>query len=80
VHISFTPDALDEVAAFAEEVNRESENIGARRLYTIMEKILTDLSFDAPDKMGESIAIDREYVRERLADVRINADISRYIL
>ena len=80
VNISFTPDALDEVAAFAEEVNRESENIGARRLYTIMEKILTDLSFDAPEKMGESIAIDREYVRKRLADVRVNADISRYIL
>ncbi|MDL2209937.1 ATP-dependent protease ATPase subunit HslU [Desulfovibrio sp. OttesenSCG-928-O18] len=80
VAITFTPDALDEVAAFAEEVNRESENIGARRLYTIMEKILTDLSFDAPEKMGESIAIDREYVRERLADVRVNSDMTRYIL
>lgn len=80
VTISFTPDALDEVAAFAEEVNRESENIGARRLYTIMEKILTDLSFDAPEKMGESIAIDRGYVRERLADVRVNTDLTRYIL
>ncbi|MCC8194615.1 MAG: ATP-dependent protease ATPase subunit HslU [Deltaproteobacteria bacterium] len=80
VTITFTPDALDEVAAFAEEVNRESENIGARRLYTIMEKILTDLSFDAPEKMGESITIDREYVRERLADVRVNTDVTRYIL
>ncbi len=80
VTISFTPEALDEVAGFAEEVNRESENIGARRLYTIMEKILTDLSFDAPEKMGESISIDREYVREHLADVRVNTDVSRYIL
>lgn len=80
VQISFTPDALDEVAAFAEEINRESENIGARRLYTIMEKILTDLSFDAPEKNGESVIIDREYVRERLEDVRVNADVSRYIL
>lgn len=80
VNISFTPDALDEVAAFAEEVNRETENIGARRLYTIMEKILTDLSFDAPEKMGESISIDREYVREHLTDVKSNTDLSRYIL
>lgn len=80
VNISFTPEALDEVAAFAEEVNRETENIGARRLYTIMEKILTDLSFDAPEKTGESISIDREYVREHLADVKSNTDLSRYIL
>ncbi|CAK7039540.1 MAG: ATP-dependent protease ATPase subunit HslU [Desulfovibrio sp.] len=80
VTISFTPEALDEVAAFAEEVNRETENIGARRLYTIMEKILTDLSFDAPEKMGESITIDRDYVREHLADVKTNTDMSRYIL
>lgn len=80
VHISFTPDALDEIAAFAEEVNRETENIGARRLYTIMEKILTDLSFDAPEKTGESVTVDREYVKAHLADVRVNADISRYIL
>ncbi|SBV92653.1 molecular chaperone and ATPase component of HslUV protease [uncultured delta proteobacterium] len=80
VTIHFTPDALDEVAVFAEEVNRETENIGARRLYTVMEKILTDLSFDAPEKMGESITIDREYVRERLAGVRVNTDVTRYIL
>ena len=80
VTITFTPDALDEVAGFAEEVNRESENIGARRLYTVMEKILTDLSFDAPEKMGESITIDRDYVRKHLADVRVNTDIARYIL
>lgn len=80
VTISFTPDALDEVAAFAEQVNRDTENIGARRLYTIMEKILTDLSFDAPEKTGETIPIDREYVRERLTDVRVNTDMSRYIL
>jgi len=80
VTIAFTPDALDEVAGFAEEVNRDTENIGARRLYTIMEKILTDLSFDAPEKMGESITIDREYVRARLTDVKASTDVSRYIL
>ncbi len=78
--VSFTPDALEEIAAFAEEVNRQTENIGARRLYTIMEKILTDLSFDAPEKSGESVVINSDYVRERLADVRVNADLSRYIL
>ena len=80
VTISFSPDALDEIALFAEEVNRQSENIGARRLYTIMEKILTDLSFDAPEKTGDCVTIDREYVRSRLDDVRVNVDLSRYIL
>ncbi len=80
ISISFMPDALEEIASFAEEVNRQTENIGARRLYTIMEKILTDLSFDAPEKSGESLSIDSDYVRERLADVRVNADLSRYIL
>jgi ATP-dependent HslUV protease ATP-binding subunit HslU len=80
VSVAFTPEALDEIAAFAEDVNRETENIGARRLYTIMEKILTDLSFDAPEKTGESVSINREYVREHLSDVKTNADLSRYIL
>ena len=80
VNMDFAPDALDEIAAFAEQTNAQSENIGARRLYTIMEKILADLSFDAPEKTGESITIDREYVRQRLEDVRVNTDLSRYIL
>ena len=80
VHITFTPDALDEVAAFAEEVNRESENIGARRLYTIMEKILSDLSFEAPERSGDTVNIDSNWVRDKLADVRENADLSRFIL
>ena len=80
ISVNFAPESLDEIAAFAEEVNRQSENIGARRLYTIMEKILTDLSFDAPERSGETVVIDREYVRSRLEDVRVNADMSRYIL
>ena len=80
VSLEFTPDALEEVAAFAEETNRQTENIGARRLYTIMEKILSDLSFDAPERVGERVVVDRESVREKLADVRENADLTRFIL
>ena len=80
VGLEFTPDALEEVAAFAEETNRQTENIGARRLYTIMEKILSDLSFDAPERTGERVVVNRESVREKLADVRENADLTRFIL
>ena len=80
VQISFTENALEEIAVFAETINRETENIGARRLYTIMEKILSELSYDAPDKQGETISIDREYVQAQLADVRVNTDLSRFIL
>lgn len=80
VSLEFTPDALEEVAAFAEDTNRQTENIGARRLYTIMEKILSDLSFDAPERAGDHVVIDRETVRAKLADVRENADLTRFIL
>jgi ATP-dependent HslUV protease ATP-binding subunit HslU len=80
VQIEYTEDALEAVADFAQEANQETENIGARRLYTIMEKILADLSFEAPDKSGERIVIDREYVRQHLADITANRDLTRYIL
>ncbi|MBZ2171691.1 ATP-dependent protease ATPase subunit HslU [Nitratidesulfovibrio sp. SRB-5] len=80
VHIEFTGDALREIAAFAEETNAQTENIGARRLYTILEKILADLSFEAPDRSGDRVTVDSDYVREHLADVRANKDLSRYIL
>ncbi len=80
VSITYTDDGLQELAAFAEEINNETENIGARRLYTIMEKILADISFDAPDKPGEQVVVDAEYVREHLKDVREDKDLSRYIL
>ncbi|MDR2161265.1 MAG: ATP-dependent protease ATPase subunit HslU [Desulfovibrio sp.] len=80
VDISFSGEALDEIAAFAEETNRRTENIGARRLYTIMEKILADLSFEAPERNGDSVTIDNSWVREKLADVRQNTDLSRFIL
>ena len=80
VQVTFQQDALEEVAAFAEETNRQTENIGARRLYTILEKILADLSFEAPERSGDVVSIDRAWVRERLADVRNNADLTRFIL
>ena len=80
VTIDFTREALEEIAANAEKINEETENIGARRLYTIMEKILARLSFEAPDKSGQKIVIDRDYVTEQLADVIEDRDLSRYIL
>ena len=80
ISIAYTDDALEAIAAFAEETNKQTENIGARRLYTIMEKILSELSFDAPDRKGESIVIDSQWVQEALQPLRVNADLSRFIL
>ena len=78
--IDFSREALEEVAFNAQKFNEETENIGARRLYTIMEKILSDLSFEAPDRSGDSIVIDKDYVQEQLQDVTEDRDLSRYIL
>ena len=80
IRLTFPKDGLEEIASFAEEINSKTENIGARRLYTIMEKILSDISFEAPEKTGEEIIIDRAYVNEKLKDLREDQDISRYIL
>ena len=80
VRLSFTDDGLEEIADFAEEINSHNEDIGARRLYTIMEKVLADVSFDAPDMPGAQVMINRDYVREHLTDVREDQDLSRYIL
>jgi len=80
IRLSFTDDGLEEIAAFAEDTNARTENIGARRLYTIMEKILADISFDAPEMPGAQIVVDRAYVHEHLKDVRDDQDLSRYIL
>ena len=80
VRLEFTDEALREVADFARKVNEETENIGARRLYTIMEKILSDLSFAASDQSGQTVTVDPDYVREKLADVAEDRDLSRYIL
>jgi ATP-dependent HslUV protease ATP-binding subunit HslU len=78
--LSFTDDALREIAAMAQKINEDTENIGARRLYTLMEKILSDLSFEASDKDGQAVAVDRDYVRAKLTDIVENRDLSRYIL
>lgn len=80
VKIVFQDDAVAEIAEVAALVNEKTENIGARRLYTILERLLDDISFDAPDMGGREIAIDAEYVRERLCDIVEDEDLTRYIL
>ena len=80
IRLSFTEDGLEEVAAFAEDINSRTENIGARRLYTIMEKILSDISFDAPDMPGAQVVVNKAYVAEHLQDVRNDQDLTQYIL
>ncbi len=80
VKLEFTPEALNEIAHFAFRVNESTENIGARRLHTIMERVLDELSFEAPEKKGEHVTIDAEYVRKMLSDIVKDQDLSRYIL
>jgi len=80
IRLSFTDDGLEEIAGFAEDTNARTENIGARRLYTIMEKILADISFDAPEMPGAQVVVNKTYVEEHLQDVRDDQDLSQYIL
>lgn len=80
VTIEFTDDAIEAMADLAFQVNRSTQNIGARRLHTILERVLEDVSFDAPDHKGERIVIDADLVRKRLDDVARDEDLSRYIL
>jgi len=80
VSVSYTPDAVDEIADVAENVNADAENIGARRLHTVVEKVMEDISFAAPDLAEKVIRIDREYVREHLKDILENQDLRRFIL
>lgn len=80
VSVKFSKNSLEEIAKIAYTVNEQTENIGARRLHTILEKLLEDLSFEAPDLRGQVIEIDREQVTEKLEDVVKNEDLSRYIL
>jgi len=80
VELVFADEAIEEIAEIAYEVNSRMENIGARRLHTIMEKLLSDVSFSAPDLKGQTIPITREYVREKLQDIVKDEDLSRYIL
>jgi ATP-dependent HslUV protease ATP-binding subunit HslU len=80
VVLSFGDDAIDAIAGLAADVNRGVENIGARRLHTILERLLEEISFTASDRGGEAIAIDAAYVREKVADLAKNADLSKFIL
>ncbi|MGQ9617439.1 MAG: ATP-dependent protease ATPase subunit HslU [Candidatus Aminicenantia bacterium] len=80
IEVEFTEDAIEEIADIAERVNQELENIGARRLHTIMEKVMEDIAFEAPDIPEKKIVIDREYVRKKLENLLRNQDLSRYIL
>jgi ATP-dependent HslUV protease ATP-binding subunit HslU len=80
VSIAFSSDSIEEIADIATQVNERTENIGARRLHTILERLLDEISFDAPEKKGSQVSINAEYVRERLKDIVKSEDLSRYIL
>ncbi len=80
VDLEFTQDAIEELASIAEEINNKMENIGARRLYTIMERLLEDISFNAPELSGQRIIIDSRFVRAKLSDLVKDMELSRYIL
>jgi ATP-dependent HslUV protease ATP-binding subunit HslU len=78
--LEFTRDALDEIASFAFRVNEATENIGARRLHTIMERVLDEISFNAPDITEKTVVVDAAYVNKMLSDIVKDQDLSRYIL
>jgi ATP-dependent HslUV protease ATP-binding subunit HslU len=80
INLSFTENAIAEIASIAETVNERTENIGARRLHTIMEKLVDEISFDAPDLKEKEQNITSEHVKERLSDIIEDEDLSRYIL
>jgi ATP-dependent HslUV protease ATP-binding subunit HslU len=80
VELTFAPDAIDALARVAAQVNSAVENIGARRLQTVMERVLDDVSFSAPDRSGETIVVDGDFVERNVGDLAKNADLSRFIL
>jgi ATP-dependent HslUV protease ATP-binding subunit HslU len=80
VELVFDPSGIEEVARVAQEMNTRAQNIGARRLHTVLEKVLEDVSFAASDYAGKSVRVDAGYVRERLEPVLRDEDLSRYIL
>ncbi|HEU0167413.1 MAG TPA: AAA family ATPase, partial [Chloroflexota bacterium] len=80
VELEFTDDGLREIAHVAVQANERMENIGARRLHTVVERVLEELSFDAANHSGERVVVDHEYVRARLADLLKDEDLSKYIL
>ena len=80
VELIFTDDGIEEIAEISTQINSTIENIGARRLHTILEKVLEEISFDAPDKSGEKITIDKSYVEKNLGDIIKDKDLSKFIL
>ncbi len=80
VRLEFTPEAIRRIAEIAWTVNERTENIGARRLYTVMERLLDDLSFEADRRAGETVVIDAAYVDQRLAGLAASEDLARYVL
>jgi ATP-dependent HslUV protease ATP-binding subunit HslU len=80
VTVDFTPEAIRAIARIAAQVNEAVENIGARRLQTVMEKLLEELSFEAEDRVGQTVTIDETYVSDRLAGLARDTDLSKYIL
>ena len=80
LELAFSPDAIDELARVAVQVNTSVENIGARRLQTVMERVLDEVSFTAPDRSGETVTVDRKFVQRNIGDLARNADLSRFIL
>jgi ATP-dependent HslUV protease ATP-binding subunit HslU len=78
--VNFTPDGIRRLAEIAYSVNEKTENIGARRLYTVMEKLLEEISFTAGEQASDSIQIDGAYVDARLGELAVNEDLSRYVL
>lgn len=80
VELVFSDEAIEEIARLTAEVNSETENIGARRLHTLLEKLLEDLSFSAHEKRGTQVRVDKQYVTERLSSIVSNSDLSRFIL
>ncbi len=80
VDVTFADNGIAALARIAAEVNSAVENIGARRLYTVIERVFEDLSFEAPDQKGQSVSVDADYVEKRLGDLSRSTDLSRYVL
>mgnify|MGYP006129196167 FL=1 len=80
VNLNFTEDGIDMLAKISAEVNSSVENIGARRLHTIIEKVLDDISFNATDRSGEEVIINKEYVQNNLGNLVKDTDLSKFIL
>jgi ATP-dependent HslUV protease ATP-binding subunit HslU len=80
VKVDFAPEAVDEVADIAERVNAEAENIGARRLHTVLERVMEDISFEAPTAARKKVTITRDYVQAQLRDILKDQDLKRFIL